>query len=224
MRQGLRLLVVPILQAVFDIAQKAVGRQQRCHAFRRHHAEFGEFAQRLLRAFQLQRAHLAAAYHLENLRDKFYFADAARAEFDVVFHALAADFGADLAVQRAHCVVCAVIEVFAEHKRAHQRRNAVFVRRYHAAFAPRIAFPLAPVGGKILFQRGFAAHQCARVAVGTQPHIDAEHLPVGGGVVQQRDQLAADFGKKLLIVARPPPVGFARFGIDENQIDVGGYV
>ena len=103
------LLIVPVLQAVFDVAQEAVGGKQGFDVFRRHDAQLGKFLQRFLRAFQLQRAHLSAAYHLENLGDKFDFADAARAEFDVVRHAFFADFAADLAVQVPHRLIRAVI-------------------------------------------------------------------------------------------------------------------
>ena len=218
------LLVVPVLQAVFDVAQEAVGGEQGFDVFRRHDAQLGKLLQRFLRAFQLQRAHLSAAYHLENLGDKFDFADAARAEFDVVRHAFFADFAADLAVQVPHCFIRAVIQIFAEHKGAHQCFDVVRIRRNHAAFAPRIALPFAPLRNQVLLQRGFAQYQRARIAVRPQPHIDAEHLPVSGDVVQQRNQFLPDFGEKLLIAPFAPAVGIARFGIDENQIDVGRHV
>ena len=127
-------------------------------------------------------------------------------------------------MQVAHCFIRAVIQIFAEHKGAHQRFDVVRIWRDHAAFAPRIAFPFAPLRNQILLQRGFAQYQRARIAVRPQPHIDAEHLPVGGNVVQQRNQFLPDFGEKLLITAFAPAVGIARFGIDENQIDVGRHV
>ena len=210
------LLVIPVLQAVFDVAQESVGGQQGFNVFRRHDAQLGKFLQRFLRTFQLQHAHLAAAYHLEYLGDKFDFTDAACAEFDVVCHAFFADFAADLAVQVAHRLIRAVIQIFSEHKGAHQRFDVVRIRRNHAAFAPRIALPFAPLCNQILLQRGFTQHQRARIAVRPQPHIDAEHLPVGGNVVQQRNQFLPDFGEKFLIAPFAPTVGIARFGIDEN--------
>ena len=172
----------------------------------------------------MQCAHLPAAYHLENLGDEFDFADAACAEFDVVRHAFFADFAADLAVQVTHRFIRAVIKIFAEYEGAHQRFDVVRIRRDHAAFAPCVAFPFAPLRNQVLLQRGFAQYQRARIAVRPQPHIDAEHLPVGGNVIQQRNQFLPDFGEKLLIAAFAPAVGVARFGIDENQIDVGRHV
>ena len=96
--QGLGLLVVPILQAVFNIAQKAVGSEQLGNGVGRQDANFAEFHQRFLRAFQLQAGVLPAAYHLEDLGDEFDFADAACAELDVVFHAALLHFLLDLAV------------------------------------------------------------------------------------------------------------------------------
>ena len=209
---------------MFDVAQEAVGGEQGFDVFRRHDAQLGKFLQRFLRAFQLQRAHLSAAYHLENLGDKFDLADTARAEFDVVRHAFFADFAADLAVQVAHRFIRAVIQIFSEHEGAHQRFDVVRIRRNHAAFAPRIAFPFAPLRNQVLLQRGFTQHQRTRIAVRPQPHIYAEHLPVGGNVVQQCNQFLPDFGEKLLIAPFAPAVGVARFGIDENQIDVGRHV
>ena len=127
-------------------------------------------------------------------------------------------------MQVAHRLIRAVIQIFAEHEGAHQRFDVVRIRRNHAAFAPRIAFPFAPLRNQVLLQRGFAQYQRARIAVRPQPHIDAEHLPVGGDVVQQRNQFLPDFGEKLLIAPFAPAVGVARFGIDENQIDVGRHV
>ena len=213
--------VVPILQAVLAAAQKAVGIEQAAGGFGIEYAVFGELLQRFLRAFKLQGAVLAAADHLENLRGKLDFADAAGAEFDVVVQPLARDFCADLAVQAAHCFIGAVIEIAAEDKRAHQRGDAVFVRRDYAGFAPGIALPLAPLADQILLERGFADHQRAAVAVGAKAHIGAEHKAFALGMIEQGDQLLADLGEKLLIVAAAAAVGFAGFGIDENQIEIG---
>ena len=224
LRQRLRLLVVPILQAVLHIAQEAVGRQQLCHRFVRQNARFRQLFQRFLRAFQLQAAVLPAANHLENLRDKFNFADAARAQFDIVVHLAFLHFLPDLAVQLAHGMVGVVVQIFAEHERAHQRGNAVFLRRDNARLAPGIALPFAPLRDQILLQCRLAAHQCAAVAVRPQAHVDAEHLPVFGNVVQQRNQFLPHFGEKFLIGTLAFAVGAAVFRIDENQIQIGRHV
>ena len=143
----------------------------------------GELAQGFLRAFQLQGFQTACAYHLEDLGNEFDFAYAARTEFDVVFHAFFADFVSDLAVQAAHGFVGVVVEILAEHEWPDDGGDVVFMRRNHAAFAPRIAFPFAAVGDEVLFECGFTPHQRARVAVGAQAHIDAEYLAVGSDVV-----------------------------------------
>ena len=96
--QGLGLLVVPVLQAVFRVAQEAVGGKQSGDGVFGQDAQLAEFRQRLLRAFQLQAGVLPAAYHLEDLGDEFDFANAARAELDVVFRAALLHFLLDLAV------------------------------------------------------------------------------------------------------------------------------
>ncbi len=49
--QGLGLLVIPILQAVFDIAQRAVGRQQAGGGFRIQYIQLLQLEQGFLRAF-----------------------------------------------------------------------------------------------------------------------------------------------------------------------------
>ena len=218
------LLVVPVLQAVFEAAQEAVGFEQPGGRFGRKNAGLGQCGQRFLRTFELEAAVLPAADHLEHLRDKFHLANAARTELDVAGHAFFAHFAADLAVQPAQGFVGAVVQIFAEHERLHHAADAVGIRRNHAAFAPSITLPFAPLRHQILLQRGFAQHQRAAVAVGAQAHIDAEHLAVGGDVVQQRNQLLPHLGEKLLIAAAAPPVGFVRFGIDENQIQIRRHV
>ena len=167
---------------------------------------------------------MSAANHLENLRDKFNFADAARAQFDIVVHLAFLHFPPDLAVQLAHGVVGVVVQIFAEHERAYQRGNAVFLRRDDACLAPGIALPFAPLRDQILLQSRLAAHQCAAVAVRPQAHVDAEHLPVFGNVVQQRNQFLSHFGEKFLIGALAFAVCAAVFRIDENQIQIGRHV
>ena len=169
---------------MFEAAQEAVGFEQLGGSFRRENAGFGQRGQRFLRTFELEAAVLPAADHLEHLRDKFHFANAARTELDVAGHAFFAHFAADLAVQPAQGFVGAVVQIFAEHERLHHAADAVGVRRNHAAFAPGITLPLAPLRHQILLQRCFAQHQRAAVAVGAQAHIDAEHLAVGSDVVQ----------------------------------------
>ena len=183
LRQGLGLQVVPVLQAVFELAQEAVGFEQGVGGMGGDDVLDGELAQGFLRAFQLQGFQTACAYHLEDLGDEFDFAYAARTEFDVVFHAFFTDFGADLAVQAAHGFVGVVIKIFAEDEGADDGGDVVCAGRDDAAFAPCVAFPFAAVGDEVLFECGFTPHQRARVAVGAQAHIDAEYLAVGGNVV-----------------------------------------
>ena len=177
-----------------------------------------------MRAFQLQAGVLPAAYHLEDLGDEFDFANAARAELDVVFHAAFLHFLLDLAVQRAHGVVGVVVQIFAEHEGAHQRGDVVGMGRYDAGFAPCVAFPFAPLGDEVLLQRGFAGNQRAAVAIGAQAHIHAEHLPVGGDVAQQGDEFLPHFGEEFLVAALAFAVGVAAFGVDEDEVYVGGDV
>ena len=57
-----------------------------------------------------------------------------------------------------------------------------------------------------------------------QPHVDAEHVAVGGHFVQHRDQPAREADEELVVAQRPRAARFAFFGVNEHEVDVGRYV
>ena len=94
-------------------------------------------------------------------------------------------------------------------------------RRYPARLAPCVAFPFAPLAAPLFFQRGETCHQRAAVAVWAQAHIHTKYIAIGSEFVDEADQAAAQPGKKFMVAQFAWAIGFAVFGLDKNQIDIG---
>ena len=159
-RQPVGLLIVDVLQAVFEAAQKRIGGEQFVAALRTQQAAFDEPRQHGERRADLQGAVASAADELEHLGDEFDFTDAARPELDVVGPILAHHLAANLRVQVAHGVDRAEIQILAVNERAddflqHLRpvRLVVFARIQNARPDPGITLPFAPLGDQIVFER-----------------------------------------------------------------------
>ena len=71
------LLVVQVLDAVLDAAQKVIGPRHGVGGVLRHQARLGDALQRVQRGPGAQFGKLAAAHHLQHLHGKFNLADAA---------------------------------------------------------------------------------------------------------------------------------------------------
>ena len=237
------LLVVGVLQAVFETAQKAIGGDELFHTVGRQQAALGEQGERVERWTDLQRAVAATADELKDLRDEFDFADAARAELDVIGLVLARYFAANLRVQVAHGVDRAEVEVLAINERADdftQRLDPMILpvlARIHASrLDPGITLPFAALRDQIVFQRDERTDQRSGITVRAQAHVDAENPAVAGDVVERSDQAFAETDEKIInldpAAARPPGLAIAvrragRFtvlGIDEDVVNVGGDV
>ena len=135
-RQHVRLLVLDVLQAVFEATQEDVGLAQFVLGFGLDQPALGQQLEHRKRRADLQRRVASAANELENLGDELDFADAAGAELDVVGHVLARHFAANLRVQVAHGVDGAEVEILAEDEGAgdllhcrHPLRLQVVARR-----------------------------------------------------------------------------------------------
>ena len=114
-RQGLRLLVVVVLQAMLEAAQEIVGRGER-RARGLDEAALGERLQRAARRGRAQRRIAPAAHHLEELHRELDLADAARAHLDVVGLAAANGGLEDARVQLAQLLEHAVVEIAPVHE------------------------------------------------------------------------------------------------------------
>ena len=100
---------------------------------------------------------MAAVDHLHGLHGEFSFADAARAEFDVVFVVVVAVLPVDALFHFAEGVQRGVVEVAAvgEGAQAGEQLAAAFeVAGDRARFHQRVAFPVAAVDEVVLFHRG----------------------------------------------------------------------
>src|SRR4249920_3455293 len=110
------LRIVEILQAVFQTTQEDVGAGQLLHGFHGHQTACGERIEHLQGRAHAQTRVAPTADQLENLRNEFDFANAARPQLDVVGHFAACHFATNLRVQAAHGVDGAEVEVFAEYE------------------------------------------------------------------------------------------------------------
>jgi hypothetical protein len=159
-------LVISVLQPVFEVAQKDIGVAQfrNCCGF--DEAAFAQCREYWQCWLLLQRTFVAAAYQLEYLYREFDFADAARAELDVVESVAAVDFMPDLTVQTAHRSECAVVEMPAEYEGFdHGHQRVTLVAGKHAALDPCVAFPGATLRDQVVFEHLEADHQRSAVAI-----------------------------------------------------------
>ena len=160
----MRLLILQILNAVFDPAQKHIGLGQRSGGSRRHQIRPLQSLQRLQGGPRAQLRELTSTHHLLQLHGEFDLADAAARQLHVVgaigpARAALGRVFADLPMQHAQRIEHVVVEIAAEHERQHrttQRLCAAIVnagaRRDHAAFEPGETLPFAPVRMEIVFQ------------------------------------------------------------------------
>ena len=162
-RQHMGLLVVQVLNAVLDAAQKVVGLAQGLHLVGRHQARFEQALQGRLRGTGAQFGELTAPHHLQQLHSEFNFADTTARQLDVMRPlgvACSALGGvlADLAVQAAQRIEHAVVQITPKHKRRNHRaqrqwsaQRQIGHGRDHPAFEPRKPLPFAALHQKIFF-------------------------------------------------------------------------
>lgn len=99
---------------------------------------------------------------LERLGDKLHLADAARAQLDILGHALAPHFLLDQLFHGAQCFNRRKIQVTAVNERAQhiqQLRAGHLVAGHHARLDHGVAFPVAALILVVLLQRIEAEHQ-----------------------------------------------------------------
>ncbi len=225
-RKGLGLLIIQILQAMLELAQEMICLGQLGHGLFRQLLFFLDALQDVERGPNAQIGITAAANQLEDLRDEFDFADAARAEFDVVMHFAAFDFLAQLRMQSSHRFIGAEIEIFAEYERTHdpfhQDGLCVGIRMpgNDAALDPGVPLPFPALLKEIFLQHGKTDCQRTVFSMWPQTHIDPEHISVNGIIIQASDELAPEAGKELMIRDTFSAIGFAIFRIHKHQIDI----
>ncbi|SAI57526.1 Uncharacterised protein [Bordetella ansorpii] len=185
-----------------------------------------------------QRRHAAAAHQLEQLDDEFDLADAAVAQLDVVGAVdAAARQGAALPVladalaqhaQRGQRVEIEVLAVHERHAQAFQLARLRFriavgigTGGHQAALQPGVALPFAALADQIVLQGVQAPGQRARVAIGPQPQVGAEHLAIGVDFGQDGHHAARQPAIEFVMADRARAVGIAFLAVQHDQVDVG---
>ena len=227
-RHIVSLLVGGLLQAVLDVAQKHISGVEFAAGVLGNGAALRQNGEDLPDAALLQVRGHPAADQLKDLAEELDFADAARAELDVAFQALARHLLGDHQFHGAQGLEGAEVEVAAVDERL-QPTQQVFPRRpvacHRARLDPGVAFPVAPLFLVVALQGVKAHDQGAVVAEGAQAQVHPEDEPVGRRVADDLDQLAGQAGEEIVVRHRPVgPAGFAGAGIGEDQIDVRGEV
>ncbi len=222
-RQGLRLLVVVVLQAMLEAAQELVGARERRGAPRVDEAARGHRGERGARGRRAQRRVAPAAHQLEELHAELDLADAARADLDVVAPAAPARRLEDPPVQLAQRLEQSEVEVAPIDEGRHTLLEARVGPRDDARFEPGVTLPGACVSDEVLLERGERGRERAAVAEGTQPHVHAEGLSVGGRLREERDEGASGGGEEFAMRMRPA-ARLALGAVEEHEVDVGGDV
>ena len=184
--QDLCLRVADLLQPMLGHAQKSISSDEPSHFACRDQSEFTAHSEHGNNAALTQACFATASDQLEHLADKFDFADAARAALHVVFQAVLRDFGIDQRLHVAHRLQRAEIEIAPEYEGPRdgvQRLEIARITVDHAALDQRIPLPVPPMHLVIVFEGAETGGQCTAVAERAQPHVDAIHEAVCGGVV-----------------------------------------
>ncbi len=173
----------------------------------------------------MQRRFAPAANELEYLDDKFNFANATRAKFDIVGQTASTHFAGNHPFHIAQRLDDAEIDVTAENKRAQHRTQLVSIDAFAIAHNPRldhrVTLPVATLLLVIIFQRGKAQHQRATFAKRTQPHIHAIDEAILRWLIQHFNQPLPHAGKKLGVIQFPAStLRTTMFRPGKNQIDI----
>ena len=126
LRQFLGLLVIQILQPVFQIAQENIGCTQLLHDIRSELTLLAQQLQHLKGWSNTQTGITPSTYQLEHLGNEFDFADTAGPKLDIVHAVATLYFLADLCMQFAHRFKCAEVEIFAKHKGPHELHKFIY--------------------------------------------------------------------------------------------------
>src|SRR5579859_5769448 len=224
-RQRLCLLIVEILQAVFEVAQVNIGLAQLLDHRQRQDLSLPEQRQRFQGGPHAQRRFAPAADDLEYLHQEFYFANATRAELDVVCDFAPLYFLADLGMQAAQAGDDAVVQVApVDERHDHRVQFRSGVARDRARLDPGVTLPFAPLRGEILLEHVEAHGERTAVAIRPQPRIHPEHETLRGYLGQRGYDLARESREEFMIGNGSRAVRGAVFRIGEYHVDVRRHV
>ena len=158
---------------------------------------------------QLERRFASAADQLEDLYDKFDFADPARTELDIVLQPATTNFTGNHPLHVTQRLDHAEVDVATEDERPQHGAQFVgvgaFVIAHDPRFDHRVALPVAPLFLIVIFQRGKAQHQRPAVAEGTQAHINAINKAILRRLIENFNQPLAEAGKELSVIQLAAP-------------------
>ncbi len=221
-RDDLRLAIVAVLQAMFKSAQEQVAVFEDARRGRGYQPARGERCKRGQRAAQPQCRFASGTDDLQCLHGELDLADAARAQLDVARDVLAPLLLADLTVDAAQALVGVVVEIFPIDERRHQLVELVVaLAGERSGLEPGVALPSAPLRHQILLQCGERAGERSARPIGTQPHVDPEHIASAVDIGERSDHAATEAIEELTIRDRCRSRGLAFLGIDEDEVDIG---
>ena len=224
-RQRLRLVVVAILQPVLQIAQEDIRGPQSGGGGFGQQAAGAERGERRERAALAQVRLAPAADELQGLHRELDLADAARPQLDVRLVVAALALLADLPMDVAQAFVGIEVEVLAiDERRDHVIELAMACPGQIPGLEPCVAFPGAALRDEVLLERGERRGQRPAVAIRAQAHVDAEHVTIGGAVVECRDDPPAQAVEEFAIGDSTRAGRLAVLGIGEDEVDVGRHV
>ena len=173
----------------------------------------------------MQRRLTPAANQLKYLHNKFDFANAARAELDVIFQPPATNFTRNHPLHIAQRLDHTEVDITAEDEWAQHGAQFIDITTVGIAHDPRldhrVALPVAPLLLVIIFQRRKTQHQRAAVAKRTQPHVHPIDKTILGRLIQNLDQPLSHACKKLRVIEfAASPLGRAVLRPGKDQIDV----
>ncbi len=202
---GMRVIlrIAEHLQAVLDAAQEQIGGFELLRDPRRQQLPAGQLRQHGEQRLGLHAPVLPAAYQLEGLHDELDFADAARAELDVIGEIAARDFLFDERLHLAQTFEHAEVEVTPVDEGTHALGVDEFPGRRTgdgARLDPGVALPVAAVGLQVVVEECAADGERPAVAEGPQPHVHAMHDAFAGALAQDADHQAAEPGEEILVV------------------------
>ena len=228
-RQGVGLLVVDHLQAVFDGAQEPVVRDELVGHLGPYAAGRGQGAHRIAGAGDAQARIAPAPDELLGLDEQLDCADAAGAQFYVVAgpgDLAAAAMGVDLALDRMDVLDRREVQVLAPQKglqAVEEVRPGGRVAGHRPGLDHRRALPVL-AGGLIIGLGGqYREGERGQSGIGTQPQIGAKDVALRGALLHRADQVAGETDEALL-----QAVGIGGLDpflvVEHDQIDVAGVV
>ncbi len=221
------LLVAVHLHPVFQPAQQSVGIGERSRLGRIDHPALAQQCQQVQGVAVAQRRIAAAADDRFQLHPELDLADAAGAEFQIVFALAAAHLGIDQRLQFAQAFERCVVEIAAPDE-GPQALQQLAPSRQVAAHRARAqqgeALPLAAFALVVILHRIEGQRQASGGAEGTQAPVDAIAETLRGGLAEQCAGALHQACEEILVVQRASAIGLAGARKGGDQIDVAGEV